>query len=209
MQSILRKICFFIFLVFVIPSWGEENDTESSEEKSGYRYIIDNYFSKKRSSEAYSYSRSFTLYGGFSFYRKSTKKSFDPFSSFSLSFDQKIKEISYFGDIGLRLSIFSTKLERQRAVLLEITPRISVPEIQTAFPLYIGLGAGLGFYPHYIVRKIPSLSVSGQVFTGLRLVELYHNLGFSGELNLRIHSPFNELKIYLEIFGQFGLVFSF
>ena len=134
---------------------------------------------------------------------------FNPFSAFTLGFDQKITEIPYFGDFRLLFSLFYAKLEKRRAVLVEITPRISVPEIQTAFPLYIGLGAGLGFYPHYIVRKIPSLSVSGQIFTGLRLLDLYHNLGFSGELNLRVHSPFNELKIYLEIFGQFGFVFSF
>lgn len=204
----LKKFFLFIFLVFSSLSWGEENNAEPSK-KSGYRYIIDNYFSKKRSSESYYNSRSFTLYSGLSFYRESTKKSFNPFSSFTLGFNQKIKELPYLGDISLQISLFSTKLERQKAALLEITPRISVPEVATAFPLYVGLGAGFGFYPHYVIKKKPSLSVNGQFFVGLRLLDLYHNLGFSGELNLRIHSPLNELTIYLEMLGQFGLVFSF
>ena len=132
-------------MFFFSPAWGTENKTEDSK-KSGYRYIIDNYFSKSRSSGVYQdYSRSFTLYSGLSFYRESTVKFFKPFSSFVFGFNQKVKEIPHLGDVNLQVAIFSAKLEQQRAVLLEITPRISIPEVRTTFPLYIGLGAGFGF----------------------------------------------------------------
>ena len=204
----LKKICFLILFVLFAPSWGKEVKPE--QKKSGYRYIIDNYFSKRRSSgnEGH-YSRSFTLFGGSSFYRESTVKSFNPSSSFVLGFNQKVKEIPRFGDVNLQAAIFSSKMEKQRAVLLEITAQVTVPDIRSAFPLYVGLGAGLGFYPRYIVRKIPSLSANSQFFVGLRFLDLYHNLGLSMELNLRMQYPFSELEIYIETLGQLGLIFSF
>ena len=205
----LKKICFLVLFVFSSSSWGkEENETE--HKKSGYRYIIDNYFSKRRSSGTEGrFLRNFIIFSGLSFYRESTVKSFSPFSSFVLGFNQKIKEIPRFGDVNLQVAMFSSKMEKQKAVLLEITPQIIVPDIRSAFPLYVGLGAGLGFYPRYIVLKIPSLSVHGQFLVGLRFLDLYHNLGLSMEFNLRMQYPFSELEIYIETLGQLGLIFSF
>ena len=203
----MLKIWFLILFVIFSPSWAE--DSEDSQQ-SGYRYIVDNYFSKRQSSSAYQdYSRSFTLFSGLSFYRESTKKTFDPYSSFLLGFKQNIIEISRLGDVDLQVTVFSSKMINRRALLLEITPRISVPEVRTTFPVYVGIGTGFGFYPRYIVQKIPSFSVNCQLFAGLRFLDLYHNLGFSAELNLRMHYPFSELEIYLEALGQLGLVFRF
>lgn len=107
------------------------------------------------------------------------------------------------------MSAFSGQMERQGSFLLEVTPRITIPEVRTTFPLYIGLGAGIGFYPKHIVRKLPAMSLNSQFFIGLRVFDIYHNLGFSTEINLRIHFPFNELNIYLETLGQMGLIFRF
>ena len=109
----------------------------------------------------------------------------------------------------MQFSVFSARLKKQRSILLEITPRISFPEVKTTFPLYVGLGAGFGVYPRYIIRKMSYLSANGQFFVGLRLHELYHNLGLSAELNLKIHSAFNESAIYLDLLGQVGLIFGF
>ena len=200
----------FCFTCFFFLQLGEQKTRLRIQKNQVIRYIIDNYFSKSRSSGVYQdYSRSFTLYSGLSFYRESTVKFFKPFSSFVFGFNQKVKEIPHLGDVNLQVAIFSAKLEQQRAVLLEITPRISIPEVRTTFPLYIGLGAGFGFYPRNIVKKIPSLSLNSQFFIGLRFLDLYHNLGFSAELNLKIHSPFSELEIYLETLAQLGLIFRF
>ena len=175
------------------------------QKKTGYKYIIDNYFSKRQS--AY-YSRSFSLSAAFSIYREG-QTGFKPFSSWALKFNQDIKEVSSFGQLNLEAVVFFSKKAAEKAVLLELSPRIIIPETSSAFPLYLGLGAGLGFYPRYIVKKIPFLSVSGQFLIGLRLLELYHNLGLSAELNLRIHYPFNKSEVYVERFGQIGLVFRF
>ena len=199
----LKRFCVFILFIPFVFVWGETEDSK----KSGHKYTVDNYFSERQAH--HNYLESFFLSSGVSFYRESTKNVFNPFSSFVLGFNRALGKIHNFGDANLQVSVFSSKMAKQKTVLLEVAPRISIPEIQSAFPIYVGFGAGLGFYPYHIVRKIPFLSVSSQFFTGLRLFDLYHNLGFYMELNLRLHYPFSELEIYLEILGHLGLIFRF
>ena len=195
-----------IFLFFSLNLQAKDN----SEKKSGYRYIIDNYFSKRASSGSYyNYSRAFTLSSGVSIYRANKDKTFKSVSSSNLSFTQVFKEIVYLGDLNLKFSIFSSQMSKQKSTLLEVTPFITIPEIQTTFPVYIGMGFGFGFYPRYLIQQIPAFSVSSQFFFGFRFLEIYHNLGFFTELNLRVQYPFSELKTYLETSAQFGLIFRF
>ena len=197
----------FAFFSFSVMPQAEE---PSSEKKSAYRYIVENYFSKRSSSKNYyNYSRSFTLSAGGSIYRMSKDKSFRSLSSINLSFTQNVKEIKFLGDLNLKFSIFDIQMASQKTLLLEILPFITVPEVQTAFPFYVGFGLGLGMYPRYLIRQMPIFSLSSQFFVGLRFLELYHNLGFFTELNLRIQYPFSELTAYLETLSQFGLIFRF
>ena len=207
----IRAIFVCVLCILFFPAWGEGENSSENSEKSGYRYIIDNYFSKRRSSTgAYQdYSKSFTIFGGFSFYRENSKKRFKPLSVLVLGFNQNLKRIPDFGDVNLQVAVFSSQMQGQKAVFLEIAPRISIPEILTAFPFYVGLGAGFGFYPRYIIKKIPALSVNGQFFSGFRFFDLYHNLGFSGEFNLRLDCPFSEMDIYLSALAQLGIIFRF
>lgn len=200
MLKSLPILCVLFFSGEVLGREGE------AEKKSGYRYILKNYFSKRQAIN-YDYSRSFALSGGLPVYRASGKKSFEPFSSLSLSFNQKVSELPDFGDFSLQVFVSSAQMEKQRAVLLELNPRISIPEIRTLFPFYLGLGAGLGFYPRHIVRQIPALSFNSQFFMGFRFLELYYNMGLFSELNLRIHYPFNESTFYLETLISLGLIF--
>ena len=193
-----------IFLFFCLDLYANK-----AEKKSGYRYIVDNYFSKRASSGVYDYSRAFMLSSGISFHRANKSKTFKPFSSSNLSFSQVFKEISYLGDLNLKFSIFSSQMSKQRATLLEVTPFITIPEIQTGFPFYIGMGFGFGFYPRHLIQQLSVFSISSQFFFGFRFLEIYHNVGFFTELNLRIQYPFSELKAYLETSAQFGFIFRF
>ena len=197
-----------MFLFFCLNPQAEEQ--VSSEKKSAYRYIIDNYFSKRSSNQVhYDYSRSFFLSSGLSFYRINTDKILDPYSSLLFAFSQNVKEIKNLGDLGLKVSLFSSRMQKKQATLLELMPFISIPEIQTAFPIYVGMGFGLGFNPDLLIKEKSFFSFNGQFFLGLRFLKIYHNLGFSTEVNLRIHYPMNELKTYLETLAQFNLIFQF
>ena len=198
-----KKNCFFILLLFFSPTWGGEKPSE----KSGYRYIIENYFSKRTASSHY--TRSFSVYSGLSFYRESSVKSLPPFSSFVFGFHQKVKEIKEFGDINIKFSFSSQQLDKQNAFLWEFMPQLSFPDLRSAFPLYLGLGAGFGLYPRNIIRKKPSLSLSSEFFVGLRFLNLYHNFGLSSEISLRMQIPFQEWEIYLESLARLALVFCF
>ena len=196
----------FIFFFFSLNLQAKGD----SEEKLGYRYIVENYFSKRASSgNYYDYARAFTLSSGGSIYRANTDKVFETLSSFNLSFTQVFKEITFLGDLNLKFSIFSSKMSKQKATLLEVTPFITIPEIRTTFPFYVGMGFGFGFYPHYLIKQLPALSVNTQIFFGFRFLEIYRNIGCFTELNLRIQYPFSELKTYLETSTQFGLIFRF
>ena len=197
----------FIAVIFLLSSL--ELQANNTEKKSGYRYIVDNYFSKRASSGAYNYARAFTLSSGISLHRANKDKSFKAFSSSNLSFTQVFKEISYLGDLNLKFSIFSSQMSKQKSTLLEVTPFITIPEIQTGFPFYIGMGFGFGFYPRHLIQQISVFSISSQFFFGFRFLEIYHNIGFFTELNLRIQYPFSELKAYLETSAQVGFIFRF
>ena len=207
----LRTFCIFILCVLFVPSWGGEKNSSENSEKSAYRYIVDNYFSKRQSpAGAYQdYSKSFTIFSGFSVYRENPKKRFKPLSVFVLGFNQNLKRIPDFGDVNLQVAVLSLQMQERKSVLLEVAPRISIPEVLTTFPFYVGLGAGFGFYPRHIIKKIPALSLNGQFFAGFRFFDLYHNLGFSGEVNLRLDFPFNEMDIYLSALVQLGVIFRF
>lgn len=211
----MKKVFFAFIICCVLPvsAWGEESSSSKEEKKSGYRYLIKNYFSKDRVNErGWKKSRNFVLFGGLSFYREKEgdEKALSSFSSFSFGFNQQIKELSHFGDIGLQAEVFfSREGKGKQDVILEFTPRISIPEVQTAFPVYIGVGWGLGFYPFYILKKKPFFSMSWQFFSGLRFLEIYHNIGLTAELNLRLHFPFNEKKKEIDFSGRAGLAFRF
>ena len=210
----MKKV-FFALVFCVAPALAQGEESSSSEEnkKSGYRYLIKNYFSKNRSDDFRAAGRNFVLFGGLSFYKErgGGEKALSSFSSFSFGFNQQIKELSRFGDIGLQAEVFFSRRSKggKRDVILEFTPRISIPEVRTSFPVYIGLGWGLGFYPFYILEEEPFFSMSWQFFSGLRFLEIYHNIGLTAELNLRLHFPFNDRKREIDFSGRAGFAFRF
>ena len=143
---------------------GEEWLAGSEGTNSSEQYARDNYFSKRRSLIASS-STNISFYSGFSFYRRSSRKTFPLFSSVALGFNQQIKEISGVGDVHFQLSVSSAKMKEKRSYFLDLAGRFSAPAIRWAFPLYVGVGAGVGFAPLYLLRKISPFSAHGQFFS--------------------------------------------
>ncbi len=201
------KPLYFILLCISFETYA----TPQSDTKSGYKYVIQNYFSKRRSN-FFSHRgspRNLTLYAGSSLYRETKDKILFPFSSVIFGFNQRIKEFPTIGDLNLQVGIQSIRLKTHRGTVIEINPRFTLPDIRSGFPFYIGMSAGLGVFPRHIIKSLPALNFNAQFFTGIRLLDIYYNLGLTGELNLKIQVPFNDLKMYLELFGSLGFVFSF
>ena len=204
------KSFHFILLLFLCVSF-EAYGAAQKDVKSGYTYVLKNYFTSRRPN-FFSHKgspRNLSLYMGSSFFGETKDKTLPAFSSFIFGFNQRIKEIPTIGDLNLQIGIQSIKLETHRGILVEITPRFTLPDIRSGFPIYVGAGGGFGLFPRHVVKGLPSLSFNAQIFTGIRLLDLYYNLGVTGEINLKMQVPFNDLKTYLELFASLGFVFSF
>ena len=112
-----RKIFLFFLLVFCWSLGALATETaESTDTTSMYRYVLDNYFSKRGASKTTyygSFSRYFFLSSSVDFYRVKADKNFSAFSAFDLSYTQNVREISRFGDLQFRVSALSSLLEKR------------------------------------------------------------------------------------------------
>ena len=197
--NMFRIFAFFFLISCFVPV--------KAEGGSGYTDSVKSYFSKKE--EPAPHRRSMLLYVGSSVYSAAKGFKGDPFASVILGFRQQFKEVMGIGDFSLKTEIQSLKLKTGRATQINVTPVFSLPGAGSGFPVYVGLGGGIGFYPYFILDSKPSLSVNLQLFTGLRLLNLYENLGVNGELALHAHIPFREERLYMETITSLGLIFSF
>ena len=179
--------------------------------ESSYKNVIKNYFTKrkKNTSTFYGSPRSLTLFTGASLYGETKDEKQKPLSSYTFGFNQRIKEYTAIGDLNLKIELHSVALETQRSTQVTITPHFSLPDIRSGFPIYVGFGAGFGLFPRHILKKQPALSFNVQMYTGLRLIDIYKNFGLITELNLRMRTPFQDMKLYMELLMNVGFVFSF
>ena len=196
------SVAFLFFVLFFGSS--AVADLENEEENA---YIV----GEKRYFAGVNSHRGMVLYLGSSLYSDSSEKNYKPnaFSSWIIGFQQQIKEVPDMGDFNLKAELQNFRLNKDRATQINITPIFSLPEIENGFPVYVGLGAGMGFYPYLILRNKPFLSLNAQFFVGLRLINFYKNLGLNAELLLHIHRPFLDNRLYMNTMGNLGVIFSF
>ena len=208
-----RKI-FLLFILGFCWSLGAlaTEPAESTDTTSMYRYVLDNYFSKRGGAKTDyygSFSRYFFLSSSVDFYRVKADKNFSPFSAFDLSYTQNVREISRFGDLQFRVSALSSLLEKKRVFSLELTPLLTVPEAPIRFPVYLSLGLGAGIYPLFLIESQQAFSFHGVFLAGLRFFDLYHNLGLALELQLKAYYPLELSEIYLQTNGGLHLIVRF
>ena len=185
--------------------------SHGSQAKKGYKHTIKNYFSSRKpnTDTYYGAPRSLALFFGTSLHGETKDEEQQIFSSRLVGFHQRIKEFSTIGDLNLRIELHSVKLESQRSLQISITPLFTLPDIRSGFPVYLGLGGGFGLFPRHILKKQPALSLNMQMFTGVRFIDFYKNFGVTGELNLKMHTPFQDMKLYMELLAHAGFIFSF
>lgn len=119
---------------------------------------------------------------------------FGEWSKFDLSFRMDFNDYRLVGD--------------DRASKLSLLPLLTFPQANRNFPLYFGIGAGLGVFFEQVNRE-SNISFDYQLVMGLRFQDLIENIGFFTELALKNH-------LHLTTVGQFngtaltaGVVFSF
>lgn len=111
-------------------------------------------------------------------------------------------------DMNLRADFNEYKIEDDRAVKLSLMPLITFPRAESRFPLYFGIGGGLGVFFQQVSEE-SNLSFDYQLVAGARFMDLFESAGFFFELGMKNH-------LHLLSDGQFngtaltaGAVFSF
>lgn len=111
-------------------------------------------------------------------------------------------------DVNFRGEFSEYKIDDDRLLKLSLMPLWTFPMWESDFPLYFGLGAGLGIFFRQVEDE-SNLSFDYQLVTGLRVPDLFEGVGFAMEFGLK-----NHLHILSD--GQFngtnisvGTVFSF
>lgn len=89
-------------------------------------------------------------------------------------------------DLNLRGDFSEFDVNGVRAVKFSVLPMITFPRAETEFPLYFGLGAGLGIF----FQQVPdesNLALDYQLVVGTRFVDLWQGVGFFVEYGLKNH----------------------
>ncbi len=111
-------------------------------------------------------------------------------------------------DVNFRGEFSEFKIDDQQLLKLSLMPLWTFPMWESHFPLYFGLGAGLGVFFKQVEGE-SNLSFDYQLIVGVRVPELLQNAGFAMEFGMK-----NHLHILSD--GQFngtsltvGTVFTF
>lgn len=89
-------------------------------------------------------------------------------------------------DVHLRADFIEYSVGTEDAKKLSLLPVLTFPLVDTRFPLYFGLGAGLGVFFSQ-VDKESSISLDYQLFAGARFIDVFDGLGFFVEFGLKNH----------------------
>lgn len=111
-------------------------------------------------------------------------------------------------DVSFRMDFNEYRLLNERAVKLSLLPVLTFPQAHRGFPLYFGIGGGLGIFFQQLNRE-SNVSLDYQLLAGARFNDIFENMGFFVELAMKNH-------LHLTSVGQFngtaltaGAVFSF
>ncbi len=89
-------------------------------------------------------------------------------------------------DLNLRADFNEFLINQERLVKISFLPLITFPRIETRFPIYFGMGAGLGVFFKQIDSE-SNLSFDYQLVTGVRMMDVLNGMGFFVEYGLKNH----------------------
>ena len=111
-------------------------------------------------------------------------------------------------DLAIRVDLAGYAIDEGPATKISFLPLLTFPEATSRFPLYFGIGAGLGVFMTQIGKE-SSLSFDYQLVAGARFFDVLQSMGFFVEAGLKNH-------LFLLSDGQFngnfiavGTVFTF
>lgn len=111
-------------------------------------------------------------------------------------------------DLNLRVDYTDYELSGEKPSKLSFLPLITFPDATSRFPLYFGMGVGLGVFLKQINSK-SAISLDYQLVAGARFFNVFENTGFFIEAGLKNHIFLLSSGQYNGTFLAGGLVFTF
>lgn len=126
----------------------------------------------------------------------------------SLGVTYRIEEVSNSMDYDLRIDFNEYQILGERPYKMSVLPMIVFPEASSRFPLYFGVGAGVGVFFRQTTGESP-ISFDYQLVTGARFFNVYENTGFFFETGLKNHLHVLNSGQFNGTFLALGSVFTF
>lgn len=112
-------------------------------------------------------------------------------------------------DLAMRVDYSGYSLKGGGApTKISFLPVITFPDAASRFPLYFGIGLGLGIFTHN-VNSESALSVDYQLLLGARFFEVFGNMGFFVEAGMKNHFLILSDGQFNGTFVAAGPVFTF
>lgn len=127
-------------------------------------------------------------------------------NSFGLTY--RVGEWQNSMDLNLRLDYSEYNLAGGRPTKLSFLPLLTFPDAGSRFPLYFGIGAGLGVFFKQLDGK-SAVSFDYQLIAGARFFDVFENTGFFIEAGLKNHLLILSSGQLNGTFLAGGLVFTF
>lgn len=111
-------------------------------------------------------------------------------------------------DFAMRVDYMRYTVAHQNAGKLAFLPVILFPDASSKFPLYFGVGAGVGVFVNQLSGESP-ISFDYQLLLGARFFDLYNNAGIFIEAGLKNHLHLFSDGQFNGTFVTVGGVFTF
>jgi hypothetical protein len=111
-------------------------------------------------------------------------------------------------DANLRVDFSEFQIGEERPFKMSLMPLLTFPDADSHFPLYFGVGAGVGIFFKQI-ENASNLSFDYQLVAGVRLMDLFESAGIVFEGGLKNHLHVLSLGQYNSVFLDAGLIFAF
>lgn len=132
----------------------------------------------------------------------------DNAGTWSYGLTYRLYEWGHASDVLLRVDFNEYDVANERPLKMSILPMIILPDASARFPLYFGVGAGLGVFFRQ-VKDESSLSFDYQLVAGARFFNVSGNTGFFIETGMKNHLLLTSTGQYNGVFLSGGALFTF
>lgn len=170
-------------------SWNESSSSNSNQPRVG-RAAAQKYFVKEPQYESGINTRLLSLHIGGYLKSRAHQWGSQPKSQHvgleTMGVTYKIGEWTRTMDLNLRVDYFQYQVDQEKPIKVSFLPLLTFPDAATNFPLYFGMGAGVGLFLNQLERE-SSLSLDYQLIFGFRWTDLWNRGGIFIESGIKDH----------------------